>query len=125
MHIFCLDLWDKRVGTAYSVEGISCVWEVIARTQVFSYIRKYLQTQKIDTIVVGLPYDLYGKNIKQLEKTQRFLEKLQQSFPDIICVGHDERYSSFVASEYISWHRDDIAAQVILESYLASSKEFL
>jgi len=33
--------------------------------------------------VVGLPYDLYGVKIKQLEKTEKFIKKLISIFPDI------------------------------------------
>ena len=68
--------------------------------------------------MVGLPYDLYGKNTIQLEKTQKFIQKLHTIFPDKYIIGHDERFSSFSAQEGFLDHRDDIAAQCILQSYL-------
>jgi len=37
--------------------------------------------------------------LKQLEKTQAFILKLQDIFPKIEVIGHDERFTSFIASE--------------------------
>ncbi|MCP4524188.1 MAG: pre-16S rRNA-processing nuclease YqgF, partial [Candidatus Gracilibacteria bacterium] len=72
---------------------------------------------------VGLPYDLYGKRTHQLEKTKRYMEHLQELFPDISIEGVDERFTSFEADTICfemldSSKRDDIAAALILESYL-------
>jgi RNase H-fold protein (predicted Holliday junction resolvase) len=41
-----------------------------------------IKDYSVETIVVGLPYDLYGKNLRQLDKTKAFIEKLKTIFPD-------------------------------------------
>ena len=114
-----IDLGDKRVGIAISQENIAFAQEIIGRSEIITYLKKYFsQSSDIDTIIVWLPYDLYGRDTKQLEKEQKFIEKLRTIFPEKNIFGHDERFSSFEAREISGAHRDDIAAQCILQSYL-------
>lgn len=117
-----IDLWDKRVGLAKADdENFAFALWIFPRIQIVSELKK-IEKKFVDLeqIIVGLPYDLYGKDTKQLEKTQKFIEKLWEIFPNKKIIGHDERFSSFVADEGFSQHRDDIAAQIILQSYLDS-----
>lgn len=119
-----IDLWNKRAGIAKSQESIAFTMQTVPRTEVISFIQKALQDfQEIHTIVVGLPYDLYGKDTLQLERTQKFIEKMKRIFPELKIVGHDERFSSFVADEGSMSHDDSVAAQVILQSYLDTIKK--
>ena len=118
MKYICLDLWNKRVGVAVHTENIAFPKDVVARTDIISYIKKYIRENETDGIIVGLPYDLYWKDLRQLEKTQDFIEKLKDIFPKLSIIGHDERFTSFIAAEGFNDHRDDIAAQCILQSYL-------
>jgi len=121
MKAICLDLWNKRVWVATHEWNIAFPKDAIARTEIISYLKKvFRENLEIDTIVVGLPYDLYGSDTKQLDKTWLFIEKLTSIFPKKHVIGHDERFSSFEAGEWFDDHRDDIAAQCILQSYLDS-----
>lgn len=121
MDYICLDLGDKRVGIALSRENIAFAHSIVERTRIIEHLKKLFQEQwDISSLIVGLPYDLYGKKLHQLQKTQRFIEKLKNIFPEKEIIGHDERFSSFVAQEGYNDHRDDIAAQCILQSYIDS-----
>ena len=80
------------------------------------------KNREVNTIVIGLPYDLYGIDTRQLDKAEKFIEKLKNIFPDKYIIGHDERFSSFQADSGNSQHRDDIAAQCILQSYLDTKR---
>lgn len=84
------------------------------------YIKSYLASHEIDAIIVWAPYDLYWIDTRQLDKTHVFFEKLQSIFPKYDCIMQDERFSSLSANEGTTKHRDDIAAQVILQSYIDS-----
>lgn len=123
-----IDLWDKRVGVAIEREGISFPFSIIPRTKIMDEIKKITKEKSVTAIVVWLPYDLYGIKTKQLEKTKNFIEKLKNLFPDIEVIGVDERFSTFEAEEVNNklWlgkkEKDDIAACVILDSYLQSYK---
>lgn len=120
MSIVAIDLWDVRVWVAYECQWVALPLAIVPRVQIISYLRRYISKNNIHTFVVGLPYDLYGKKTKQLEKTQRFIEKLKKNFPDIDIVWHDERYSTYLAWELTNKQKDDIAALIILQSYIDS-----
>lgn len=121
MSYICLDLWNKRVWVAVSQQGISFPKDVVQRVEIIKYLKKYLsENSGCETIVVWLPYDLYGKDSRQLDKTEKFIEKLKAFFPDKNIVWHDERFSSFDAWQDFWDHRDDVAAQRILDSYLTT-----
>jgi putative Holliday junction resolvase len=122
-----IDLWDKRSGIAIEQAGIVFPKEIVLRPKLLQTLKKNIQEYKITTIVVGLPYDLYWKNHKQLEKTKQYMEYLKEQFPDINIEWCDERFTSFAADEislemWDSSKRDDIAAALILETYLEQKK---
>ncbi len=119
MKIIALDVGDKRVWIAISEQNIAFAQTVVPRVEIISYLQKFFKSSPaVQKIIIGLPYDLYGKDTKQLDKTLKFIQKLQAAFPSKQCIWHDERFSSFVADEWFSDHRDDIAAQCILQSYI-------
>ena len=118
MDILALDLWNKRVWVARAQERIAFPLDIVPRTSIVSYLKKYHQNTPIKTLVIWLPYDLYGKDNRQLERTRTFIKKLQNIFPDIQIVWHDERFSTFVVDAEIVWSKDAHAAQIILQSYL-------
>lgn len=122
MWILWIDLWAKRVGLAITRLNIAFPLKIVSRVHLMNEVKQLVREYDIETIVVWLPYDLYGKDTKQLERTKKFIEKLKDIFPCKHIVGHDERYSSFEAEAVEEWHRDDIAAQIILQSYLDVKK---
>ena len=121
-----IDLWDKRCWIAVYVEWVVIPKNIVPRVKIISEIKNILEEYNIKTIVVGLPYDLYWKEIKQLEKTKKFIEKLKSIFPEINIEWIDERFTSFEADNILSissnssfeWKKDAISASLILESYL-------
>lgn len=121
MRFLAIDLWNKRCGIATSEQWIAFPKDIVKRTEIISWLKKYFRDiENISHIVVWLPYDLYWNDTRQLEKTQKFITKLSEIFSDKIIVWHDERFTSFQAAELHGDHRDDIAAQCILQSYLDS-----
>lgn len=121
-----IDLWDKRCGIAVYIEWIVVPKWIVARHKIITELKKYIKDYNIKNIVVWLPYDLYNKNLRQLDKTKSFIEKLKNIFPDLIISWVDERFTSFEADNVLSsmwvkntvWKKDDISAVLILESYL-------
>ena len=121
-----IDLWNKRCWLAIFLEWIVIPKWIVIRPKLVSEIKKLISEYKITTIVVWLPYDLYGKKMKQLDKTNVFIEKLKDIFPKIQIEWVDERFTSFEADYTLDllwvknkeWKKDDISAVLILESYL-------
>ncbi|MGB2110500.1 MAG: Holliday junction resolvase RuvX [Patescibacteria group bacterium] len=69
---------------ATEISGIVFPKETVLRPKLIQTLKKYIANNDISTIVVGLPYDLYRKNTKQLDKTKNFIDKLKIDFPDIL-----------------------------------------
>lgn len=123
-----LDLGDKRCGIAVMVEKIVVPKDIVPREKVIKFLEKYISDYDIKVIVVWLPFDLYWKKLKQLEKTKKFIEKLKNIFPEIKIEWFDERFSTFEAENVLDllgetkkyWKKDAISATIILESYLSS-----
>lgn len=125
-----IDLWDKRCWIATYIEWIVFPKAIVLRPKLISELKKYIKDYNIEVIVVWLPYDLYQKNLKQLDKTKVFIWKLKEIFPKIKIEGIDERFTSFEADNILdnmwvkdkSWNKDDISAALILESYIKQNK---
>lgn len=124
-----IDLWDKRCGLAVFIEPIVVSKWIIPRTKLVSILKKNIIEYEIKTIVIGQPFDLYGKKTRQLDKTNAFILKMKNIFPDINIETQDERFTSFEADISLwnenrnkDFKRDDISAIIILESYLKSKK---
>lgn len=104
--------------------GVVLPKAVVPRVDIITTLKTYISEYDITHIVVGLPYDLHGKNMRQLDKTTAFINKIRSIFPKQKIIGHDERFTTFEAdqvSKKLSKHaekRDDISAVLILESYL-------
>jgi putative transcription antitermination factor YqgF len=120
-----IDLWDKRCWLAVEIEWVIIPKWIILRPKLISEIKKLINFYNITTIVVWLPYDLYGKELRQFDKTKKFIEKLKNIFPSIIIEWVDERFTSFEADYTLDmlwiknkqWKKDDISAVLILESF--------
>lgn len=120
-----IDLWDKRCWLAVEIEWVIIPKWIILRPKLISELKKLIKFYNITTIVVWLPYDLYGKELRQLDKTKDFIEKLKNIFPNVIIESVDERFTSFEADYTLDmlwiknkrWKKDDISAVLILESF--------
>lgn len=127
MTALAIDLWDKRCWIAIEIEGIAIPKEIVLRLDLIKIIDKYLgEYSDIDTIVVGLPYDLYWKDLKQLEKTNNFIRELEKKYKNLKIIWVDERFTTFEAENVLDklWEKDKegkkdaISASLILECYL-------
>ena len=130
--ILGLDLGAARTGVALSdelrmlahpLETIeSGSTETVARR-----VQKIVAERKVDCVVVGLPKQMNGALGLAAENAQHFVEKLR---PLISCevVTWDERLSTVAAERALRDAgkktratrsiRDQVAAQIILQSYL-------
>lgn len=128
MNLLWIDLWDKRSWIAYNVEWIIFSLPYVERLNLIKYLKKIVLEKKIEGIVVWLPYDLYNKDTKQLDKTLKFIEKLKLIFPDILIESIDERFTTFESYNILSQlnltrseildKKDWMSAYLILESYI-------
>ena len=69
--IICFDFGLKRVGVAVTDELkiISTPYDTFPASKVFNLISEYLSKNTVDIFVVGLPYDLKGRETDATKKT--------------------------------------------------------
>ena len=91
------------------------------------YFVDLIKREKVDTLVVGLPYNMQGEEQEIASKAREFATRLAElSGCKLVLV--DERMTSVVAEDilkqkYRDWrerkkHLDEVAAMVILQDYL-------
>lgn len=100
--------------------------------QLHIWLEKYLQSEKVELFVVGMPSRLSGEDTHATKPVQEFIEKLKQVYPDIPVATIDERLTSREAkhSMILSGQKkikrqdkkllDTVSATLILQTYLQS-----
>jgi putative holliday junction resolvase len=130
--ILGLDLGEARTGVALSDElcmlahPLETIESGSAET-VARRVQKIVAERKVDCVVVGLPRQMNGALGLAAKGAQRFVEKLRPLIPCEV-VTWDERLSTVEAERALRdagkktretrGIRDQVAAQIILQSYL-------
>ena len=129
--VLAVDPGERRVGVALSDPGgiIAQPWSVIDRsvTDVLTEVRRIVQDNQVDTIVVGLPVSLSGREGASAAAAREFATELGKA-TGVAVVLHDERYSTVAAERVMREgkasarkrrnQRDKVAAAIILSEYL-------
>lgn len=127
-----VDYGKARTGLAVTddMQIIASALQTVETPKLMDFLRTYFQQNKVEEIVVGLPTDLKG-NMSEIEtEIQKFLEQFQTTFPQIKINRFDERFTSKMASFFISQSGkskkerqqkgliDKISATLILQNFL-------
>lgn len=127
-----VDYGKARTGLAVTddMQIIASALQTVETPKIMDFLGTYFQQNKVDEIVVGLPTDLKG-NMSEIEtEIQKFLEQFQIAFPQIKINRFDERFTSKMASFFISQSGkskkerqqkgliDKISATLILQNFL-------
>ena len=130
--IMAVDYGKARTGLAVTddMQIIASALQAVETPKLMDFLETYFQQNKVDEIVVGLPTDLKG-NMSEIEtEIQKFLEQFQITFPQIKINRFDERFTSKMASFFISQSGkskkerqqkgliDKISATLILQNFL-------
>ena len=136
MRYLAIDYGDKRVGIAVTdpLKMFTIPFATIENKSdkyVFTELLNLLKSQKVERIIVGLPLNVEGGDSIKTKEVREFYQKLTQQ-TDLPLYWWDERYSTCEANDFlkqkgISWKDskdkvDQIAAAVILKSYLDSNQ---
>ena len=127
-----IDFGKKRTGIAVTddMQIIASGLDTVETTKLMMFLKKYFSENKVETVVVGLPTDLKG-NISEVETDiQKFIENFKKEFPEVPVERFDERFTSKMASFYISQSGksrkerqskeliDKVSATIILQNFL-------
>lgn len=134
-----LDLGSKTLGVAIS-DSLGMLASPVATYKLeennlqmaLSYVKMLVEEQPIETIVLGLPKNMDGSVGFQGQYTLQFKDMLEKELPQKV-VLIDERLTSRMASQGMKRADlsrkkrkdsiDNIAASIILQSYLDSIKK--
>jgi len=134
MKILCLDIGTKRIGVAISDPmGITAqALSTIRREDdegVASSIKRLLQEEAVKEVIIGLPLNMDGSRGPQADKAVSFADFLSRKIGIPIKMW-DERMSTLQVERIMikagtsrqkrKRKIDQLAAQVILQSYLNS-----
>lgn len=134
MRILAVDPGEKRIGIAISdptatIAGPLSVVQHISRLLDAASIANLADQHKVSLIIIGKSFDEEGLPSPQSRRADRLAEAIRQQC-DIPLVTWDESYSTQAARQARiemgtsrrkrGGHMDDLAATVILQSYLDS-----
>lgn len=130
--ILAIDYGFKRCGIAVTDESriIATPLDTIEKHKLLEFLEKYISTNTVDIIVMGLPVDMKGKESEVEPEIRGFLKKLGKQFPTIPIERYDERFTSRMAFQSLidagatkSQRRekgniDKVSAAIILQSFM-------
>lgn len=135
--ILAIDYGKARCGIAATddFQIIASGLPTVETKNIFQFLTKYFSENKVESIVVGLPTDLKG-NLNEVEKDiLKFLEKFRTEFSEIEVHRFDERFTSKMASFFISQSGktkkkreekgliDKVSATLILQNFLEQKQK--
>ena len=130
--ILAVDFGKKRCGLAATddLRIIASGLDTVETSVLMEYLKKYFEKNTVDEVVIGLPTDL-KVNMSEVEQDiQKFIEELKNEFPEVSVERFDERFTSKIASYFISQSGknkkqrqekgliDKVSATLILQQYL-------
>ena len=138
MKILGIDYGESRTGFAITdglnitVQGLETVYNNGSDKIILKKIDELLEKYEIDTIVIGMPYNMDGTISKRAEITEKFIHKLRCKFPKIPVETIDERLTTVAAHKTMNYLNidknkkrqivDTISAVYILETYMNKQK---
>ena len=130
--ILAIDYGTKRTGLAVTdpLQIIANGLDTVATQELEEYLKRYMDQEEVETIVVGEPFYPDGNPAQIHPQVIVFVRKMKKLFPDIEVVTHDERYTSEEAKQVILQSGakkkkrrdkslvDKVSAVLILQDYL-------
>lgn len=130
--ILAIDYGKARCGIAATddMQIIASGLDTVETPLLIDFLKKYFAENTVEEVVIGLPIDLKG-NISEIEtEILKFIEKFTTEFPTIQVHRFDERFTSKMASFFISQSGkskkkrqekgliDKVSATIILQNFL-------
>lgn len=133
MNYLGIDYGEHRVGIAFADSELKWAFarETIdqQKTDLMTRLAELVRENRIDMLVVGMPYRPDGRMDGKNLVVEEFVRRLAEKFPDIPIETEDEAYTSVAALEETSYLKkkkkqsdkgliDRLAAQHILQAFL-------
>ena len=130
--ILAVDFGKKRCGLAATddLRIIASGLDTVETSVLMEFLQNHFSENSVDEVVIGLPTDLKGNMSEVEQDIQKFIEEFKNEFPEVSVVRFDERFTSKIASYFISQSGknkkqrqekgliDKVSATLILQQYL-------
>ncbi|MCT4599640.1 MAG: Holliday junction resolvase RuvX [Marinifilaceae bacterium] len=134
--VLAIDYGRKKVGLAVTdpLQIIANGLETVPTHTLLDYLKKYIQKEDVETIVVGHPKQMDNTDSESMTYIKPFLKKLKKLFPDMNIEMMDERFTSKIAFQTMidgglkkkarqnKELVDTISATIILQSWMEKQK---
>ena len=135
--ILSVDYGKKRSGVAVTdpLQIIAGGLATVATYQLMKFIEEYMSRENVEMIVIGEPKQTNGQPSENLQRVKQFVEKWENTHPDVPIVYYDERFTSVLAHQAMIQGGlkkkarqdkalvDEISATIILQSFLESRRK--
>ena len=141
MRILGIDYGDTRVGIAITdplqitAQGLETIDYKGNDKVLLKRLDEIFEQYEVDTIVVGMPYNMNGSSSFRVEATEKFIHKLKCKYNKMKITTMDERLTTVEAHRTMNdlgidkkkkkMIVDTISAVYILEKYLNSAQKNL
>ena len=138
MRILGIDYGEVRTGFAITdglnltVQGLETLKSDGSDKAILKKIDELMKIYEIDTIVVGMPYNMNGTESERVKLTEKFIHKLKCKYNLLKIDYIDERLTTVEAHKTMNFlninkHKkknivDTISAVYILETYIKKQK---
>jgi len=132
--ILAIDYGGKRTGIAVTdpLQIIATGLTTIASHELISFLKKYMQQEHVELIVIGMPKNWDESDTHGTPLVVEAIKKIRKEFPSMPLKEVDERYTSKMAKDAMLEMGmkkkdrrdkkivDEIAATIMLQEYLQS-----
>lgn len=133
--ILSIDYGKKRTGLAVTdpLQLIANGLTTVETKDLFDFLKRYVQTEEVERIVIGRPTQPDGSPSENLSRVENFVNRWRRAMPAIPIDYYDERFTSVIAHQAMisggvkkKTRREDkglvdrISATIILEDYMHS-----
>lgn len=130
--ILAIDYGKVRCGLAATddMQIIASALTTVETKNIFDFLTQYTKENNVEAVVIGLPTDLKGQ-LSEIEKDILiFIKEFELKFPNVKVNRLDERFTSKMASFFISQSGkskkqrqekgliDRVSATIILQNFL-------
>jgi len=134
--IMAIDFGRKRTGIAVTDDFkiIASGLDTVETPSLMNFLHQYFAENQVEEVVIGLPIDLKG-NLSEIETDiRKFIGDFETQFSGITVHRLDERFTSKIASFFISQSGkskkkrqdksliDKVSATLILQNFLENKQ---
>ncbi|CCX48788.1 MAG: Holliday junction resolvase RuvX [Muribaculaceae bacterium] len=134
--LLAIDYGRRRCGIAVTdtLRIVATGLATVPTAQLNEYVKRYMATEQVDAIIVGLPRTVHGEESESMRYIRPGIQRLKQALPGVKVEFFDERFTSVLAHRSMldsgmkKMQRrdkavvDEIAATIILNDYLQSKQ---